>query len=295
MPLRLAAPADLDLRPLVWGLDRPPWSERVHLALGEGAEMAPLLASGEVDVALVPVHALAPMVAGVEIIPGMSRAATGSDPSVVLLHDRPLGELETVALPRPGHAAELLLRVLFAESGRKIRFEESRGSVGESLATWGAALLHGDDALRSAPPAGVKSLDLAGAWTALTGRPVVWSLWAARPGTVDRDTYALLHTVRTRGRHDAQVISGRLAPERSIEPGRLEQALETRAMYRLGTPQLEGLASLWKAAAERGWIEEPAPLRFLPLSEGSACHAKAELLRTLKRPGRPAPETRGRK
>ncbi len=284
MPLRLAAPADLDLRPLVWGLERSPWSERIELVLGETAEMAGLLASGGVDVALVPVHALAPMLAEVEIIPGMSRSASGPDPAVALVRTRPLREIESVAVSRRGHAAELLLRVLFAESGQPLRVEEGAASLRTGLEAAGALLLHGDEALSFPTPPGAARLDLSEAWMALTGRPIVWSLWAARPGAVDRDTYALLHTVRTRGRHDAPRIAERLAPGRGIAPDRLLEALETPAMYRLGTPQLEGLARLWRAAAERGWIEEPPAPRFLPLSEGSACHAKAEVLRALKGP-----------
>ena len=185
--------------------------------------------------------------------------------------------------------------MLFAESGQEIRFEEGRESVEASLAAAGAVLLHGDDALRAGTPDGTTKLDLSAAWDALTGRPIVWSLWAARPGAVDRDTYTLLHTVRTRGRHDARAIAERLAPPRGIDPARVEAALGTRAMYRLGTPQLEGLARVWSAAAARGWIREPQPLRFLPLSEGSACHAKAELLRTLGRPGKRSPERPGHK
>jgi chorismate dehydratase len=272
-PLRVGAPDRLETLPLVARLEHAAGPGRVALEFAPEDVLAERLAGRELDLALVGAHVPAGARGRYQLVPGMSVGGRGGPAAPRLEHRRPLAEVSTVASLVPGHAAEVLVAVLFAASGRTIEVRPAPGPAGEALRESDALLLAGDEAvLAPARPGG--TLDLAAAWHELTGHPFVWSVWAAWPGHVDRATYALLHTARTRGRHALAHLVARRAPP-GHDPAELEERLTRTLQYRLGSAQLAGLQALWDAAARHGLL--PAGFRpaFLPLSAGTACHRLA--------------------
>lgn len=268
---RAGAPDDLVVAPLVSGLDAPPVSERLELSWAPPCELARRLDAGELDLALLPAPEIARRAGAVEVVPGLAVASEG--PAGALLHLRvPLAEVRRIVSTAPGHAAETLVATLFAAGGRPVAIDPWPGPLEAALVAQGAVLVAGDDALRGDAPAGRSApqvLDLGAAWTELTGLPLVWWAWAARPGTIDRRTYGLLHAARTRGRRELESIAAR-GPERGVPLGRARAALDG-AVYRLGRRQLAGWRALCDAAARAGLLPSPVELTFLPLGTAARC------------------------
>ncbi len=253
--LRIAVPDDPLVDPLALPLRQGPLALRARVEVRPWARLGESLDGGDADVALLPAHLVIERAARVEIVPGISVASEGAIGAARLLHTGPLREVRTIESRAPGHVAEWLVDSLFVSSGAEPPRRVPNAADAILVAGRGA----GDD-----PASGLTALDLGAAWSELTGLPFVWYLWAARPDALDREGYALLHTARTRGRHA-------LAP-----------AIHPRTQHRLGSRQLDGLAAFWAAAARAGLAGESQPLRFLPLSQGSACRAKAEVLRAAR-------------
>jgi len=272
---RAGAPRDLIVAPLVFGLEEPPVAEQIELSIAPPLELARRLDDGALDLALLPAPEITRRAARVEVVPGLAVASEG--PAGALLHLRvPLGQVTRIVSTVPGHAAELLAATLFAAGGRPVAIDPWPGSLESALVAHGAVLVAGDDAMRWEGPGGRRDpqvLDLGEAWTELTGLPMVWWAWAARPETIDRRTYALLHAARTRARrHPDAVVAGAVA--RGIALERARDALNG-AIFRLGRRQLEGWRALGQAAGDRGLLPKPARLRFLRLRAGGGCPAAA--------------------
>lgn len=253
--LRIAVPDDPLVDPLALPLRQGSLAPRTLVEVRPWARLGEALDQGDTDVALLPAHLVIERAARVEVVPGISVSSEGAIGAARLLHAGPLRAVRTLLSRAPGHVAEWLVDALFVSSGAEPPRRVSDAPDAILEASPGAA---GD------PPHGFTALDLGTAWSELTGLPFVWYLWAARPEALDREGYALLHTARTRGRHA------------------LAQTIHPQTQHRLGSRQLLGLTAFWAAAARVGLADEPQPLRFLPLSQGSACRAKAELLRAAK-------------
>jgi len=277
---RAGAPGDLVAAPLVYGLDAPPVAEQIELSIAAPLELARRLDEGALDLALLPATEIVRRAAAVEVVPGLAVGSEG--PSGALLHLRvPLEKVSRIVSTAPGHAAELVAAILFAAGGRPVEIDRWSGPLESALVAHGAVLVAGDDALRWAASGGRRDprvLDLGAAWTELTGLPVVWWAWAARPGTIDRRTYGLLHAARTRARRDLDAIAA-WAPARGIALERARGGLNG-AVYRLGRRQLEGWKACGRAACELGLLPEPANLTFLPLGAARGCPVAATARRS---------------
>ena len=276
LALRLGAPPDFEAGVVVAGFDRPPLSWRIALERRPYAELVDALDAGTLDVALVPVHLYAARLAArVELVPGMALGSDGTSSTARLWTAAPLASLRHIASRAPDHAAEAAVAALFHASGRAVEVVSGppAGSVEDTLHAHGAVLVCGDEAACRDAPGGVQTIDVGAAWRELTGLPVVSAVWAACPGRVNRDTYALLHGARTRGRQHAGALAAEHAAAFGLPaPERLVAAVESAVSYRLGRRQLDGLNALWSAVRGLpGGAEVPEP-RFLPLAQGSACH-----------------------
>ncbi len=273
MPVRwrAGAPGDLAAAPLICGLDAPAADGPFELSIAPPLELARRLDEGTLDLALLPASEIARRADAVEVVPGLAVASEG--PADAILHLRvPLAEVRRIVSTAPGHAAELVAATLFASGGRAVAIEPWPGPPEAALVAHGAVLVAGDDAWRLEAVAGRHSpppLNLGAAWTELTGLPMVWWAWAARPGAIDRRTYGLMHAARTRGRRDLGAIAA-LGPARGIALERAQAGLNGMA-YRLGRRQLEGWNALRNAAHAQGLLPQPAHLAFLRLGAASGC------------------------
>lgn len=178
--------------------------ERVPIVRAVPSQLAPMLARGECDVALIPVVEHLRGV-GQEIISDACVGATGSVRSVLMFHHVPIQEIQSVAADLSSRTSVALLHVLLRDSfGINPPFIEARPDLPSMLASHNAALLIGDPALEAAqnPPAGVQVLDLGAAWTQLTDLPFIFAAWVTRrdlPPAMREEIAALLSQTRDDG------------------------------------------------------------------------------------------------
>jgi chorismate dehydratase len=144
-----------------------------------------ILADGKCDVALIPVIEHFRGV-GEQIISDACIGATGDVRSVLLFSRKPILEIETVALDTSSRTSVALLRIILADVyGLRPTWGTHGPDLDAMLEKNHAALLIGDPALearKTAAEKGLIVLDLAAAWTKLTGLPFVFAAWVTRRG-----------------------------------------------------------------------------------------------------------------
>lgn len=177
--VRLGCVQYLNSKPLIYGCDAP-------VRFAHPAELARDLASGALDVALVPVFA-ALRSPGYLAADDVAIACDGAVFSVFLAHRGPLAEVRRVALDPASLTSVNLLQVLLAEF-HGLRPEFVAKGCGES----DAKLLIGNQAIdfRVSAAADWQFLDLGEEWKRWTGLPFVFALWLMRPDLPDATTVA---------------------------------------------------------------------------------------------------------
>ncbi|HSL22347.1 MAG TPA: menaquinone biosynthesis protein [Vicinamibacterales bacterium] len=256
-PTRLGAVHYLNVRPLVYGLER---DARFSLRFDAPSRCASLLALGEIDLGMIPSIEYA-RAADYRIVPGLSISSCGEVASVALFSPVPVERVRTVAADTSSRTSVALLQVLCA---RRFciapEFRPMPPSPHEMLAACDAALIIGDPALFLDHAAlGVQKIDLGAEWLALTGLPFVWAFWAGRACAADRDLVARLQRARDEGvdRPDeiATAYSGGDAARASVGA----RYLKDNMRYGLGEPERAAIARYYREAAALGLAPAVAP------------------------------------
>ena len=266
--IRAGAVSYLNTRPLVFGIDQGMGADRLDLSYDVPSVLASRMAAGELDLALLPVVELA-HIPGLVIVPGLAIGSLGDCRSVLLVANKPLTEVRSVALDPESKTSNALARVLFAEAwGAAPSFAAGPRDLALALAEHDAAVRIGDKALFEPLPAGATAYDLGGAWTARTSLPFVFAVWAARPGIVDREVYETLHASRRAGSAAIPAIAadytwnGRQHPEAALS------YLRDAMRYRLGDPEVAAIRRFLAAAAAAGLIDTAPSIEFADVKRG---------------------------
>ena len=252
--LRAAAVSFLNARPLTAGLDASP---RVELILAEPSRCAAMLESGEVDLALLPVAALAGK--DYEIAPGIAIGADGPVQTVLLVGEQSPAIWDEVYLDTASRTSQVLARLVLAERGLHPAFTPMSADEGvpRAVGTKGALVI-GDRAFDAKKS---QILDLGREWTALTQLPMVFALWAARPGALTPEDVQELARAAQHGLGIRTEIAQGFARERGGDPERYRRYLTHRIRYGLGPHELVGLETFLDRAAKLGLLPE-TKLRF---------------------------------
>ncbi len=252
--IRVAAVSFLNARPLTVALED---SARVELVLAEPSACAALLERGEVEGALLPVGALAGR--DYEIVPGIGIGADGPVQTVVLVGEQSPAVWDEVYLDTASRTSVVLSKVLLAERGLHPKFTPMPADEGVPRArgTKGALVI-GDRAFD------VKAnhvLDLAREWNVLTGLPMVFAVWAGRPGVLQPEDVAELVRAAREGMGRRTEIAQAFAREKGGDPERYRRYLTHRLRYSLGPHELSGMETYLAKAAALGFLPETR-LRF---------------------------------
>jgi chorismate dehydratase len=261
--IRVGAVSYLNAKPLYYRLEE--WSDRVELSMDLPSRLAERLASGELDLAMIPsVEYLRGASTGYEILPGFAIAARGAVRSVKLFSRVPFEEVDRLALDEGSRTSQALARVwLEARHGvRPSTIETLPMGVSALESTADAVLVIGDRAMK-VPDAPFHSVvDLAEAWNELTGLPFVFALWVARPGVDLGDLPDVLARCRAEGLADAGELAARYGPRLGIDLDVCVDYLTRVLSYELGEPEVEGLRRFARMAADLGLAPEGADLVF---------------------------------
>jgi chorismate dehydratase len=124
-----------------------------------------------------------------------------------------------------------------------------------------AALIIGDPAL-TADTKGLRVLDLGEEWSALTGLPFVFALWAARRAAPLPDGVRPFLESRQMGVANIPGIARESAPRLGLPPAEIEAYLRANIHFHLGSDEARGLELFFRRAVELGLAPGGRPIRF---------------------------------
>jgi len=276
MVFRIAAVSFLNAIPLIDWFDQTR-DDRVVLSCDLPSRLGGLLASGEADVAMLPV---------VEIFRGVSPgmlwgtgiACLGDVDTVKLYHRGEVAQLTSVAVDRGSRTSVALLRILLKEQfGIHPVFTEIKPRTDWRPAAGEGALFIGDSCfelekdLREKGETDVLGYDLGGAWLELTGLPFVFAAWAVAPGFVEkagdegvRELTDLLTRARDHGLAHLKEIAareaaaGRLGHRGEATVEALDYYFRQSLRYVLGDEEMAGLRRFHELCVKHGVVPEGA-------------------------------------
>ena len=249
-PVRLGAVSYLNVRPLVYGLERR--TDLVTLRFDLPAVCARLLASGDIDLGMVPSIAYLDRPDD-RVVPGVCIGSEGPVNSVAIFSRVPLSRVRRLALDTSSRTSAILTQILCARRfAITPTFVPHAPDLDAMLAAADAALLIGDPALFARVPAGVEKIDLGAAWTDMTGLPFVWAFWAGPSGPVSSEVVRLLQATADEGmRHSDEIADAYCAP-RAEDQELARRYLRSNLRFRLDSRAVEGVHRFYREAAALG-------------------------------------------
>ncbi len=257
---RLGAVHYLNVRPLVYGLDRDP---DFALRFDAPSRCADLLKAREIDLGMIPTIEFA-RAANYRIVPGLAIGSFGPVASVAMFTKVPVDRIKTIAADTSSRTSVALLHVLCARKfGIDPQFQPMAPDAQQMLARADAALIIGDPALFLDYEAiGVTKVDLGAEWSEMTGLPFVWAFWAGHHDAIDRDGIERLQRARDYGvRHTDEIGNAYCAGD----PPRMKVAreyLRDNMRYGLGDAERRALETYYGYAAELGLVDAPRRPEF---------------------------------
>ena len=266
--------------PLAWGILEGPQKDQFDAVFSTPAECAAQLASGEVDIGLIPSIEYQ-RIPGTRIVAGPAVASHSRALSVILLSLVPLFRIRSVAHDSASRASVALTQVILNEFyGNKPEFRPGDPDPVSMLADNDAALLIGDPALRhrfenqlpdvekekefvrdGAEP--VQTFDLMERWNNLTGLPFVFAFWAARKGFKDTTIAEGLTESRTFGLENLKTIAERYQEKLGIDKAFLLDYLQKNMDYHMDSDGVAALGQFYQMAAQAGALKSVRGIEFL--------------------------------
>lgn len=168
----------------------------IHEALPSACAAA--LESGEADLALLPVGAYAQM-PELEVVPELAIAARGAVETVVVIGHCPLEEATEILLDGASRTSVALLKVLLHAKGLSPTLTPTPHGEGAPAVTGTTCALVIGDAAFGLGEQFPHVTDLGSAWFQLTGLPMVFAFWAAKPGVLTDAHVKALQAAKVRG------------------------------------------------------------------------------------------------
>jgi predicted solute-binding protein len=261
MKKKLSIVSYLNSFPLAWGFLHGPQREMFISEFSVPARCADRLASGEVEVGLIPAIECQ-RIHGLKIVPGLSIASRQEVESVLLLSRKPAEQLKMVAVDTSSRTSVGLLAILCREKfGCNPQLVPIQLDLEGMLDACSAALLIGDAALKCRKD-GLMVYDLGAEWAAMTGKPFVYALWASRVELSAKEIEAFHGSFRFGQENLEQIVSSQ-SVQLGLKAVLIESYLTKRICYSLDVETLKGLEMFYSLAARHGLISNPHPLDFL--------------------------------
>lgn len=264
MPINLGTAPFLNARPLVHALERDGAGDGFNVMYFEPSVLRGKLDEGAVDVGLVPSVELL-RGGGLVVLPGISISSFGKVDSVVLASRRDMESVGTVAVDSGSRSSAALLRIVFelflGVSPEYVAREPGNGFFDGV----DAGMLIGDRGLR-ALHLGLADFpltyDLGEMWTAKTGLPFVYAVFAAKKGVPLGDGPGRLLSARERGEGLVSEIAAAEAERLGLAKEQCATYLGSRIRYGLGGREIEGLLRYRELLANLGEMEAGGGIEF---------------------------------
>ncbi len=272
--LRISAISYLNTAPLMWDFEHEPGRtklrEQFDVTYTIPSACAKALRDGTADIGIIPAAAYA-SIPGLVILPGVAIAARNAVRSILLVSNKPLDQVKSVAMDTSSMTSEALCKVLLEKwlVGR-LEYAPMAPDLEKMLGACDAALLIGDPALLVDRSRYVTTLDLAEEWRRFTGKPFVFAFWAVREDAVANlkpglDLAGTFQRSRDHGLEPASLenIVREWAPRLKQNDHSVMSYLTESIHYFLDEACLDGLHLYYRYATEFGALSKIPELRFL--------------------------------
>jgi chorismate dehydratase len=232
------------------------------------SECAARLASGEADIGLIPIAALA-TTRGLRILPGCTIASKTRVRSLLLVRraHQPLDSLRSVAADTASRTTIAYVRILFHKWGHaEVPFVPMAANLDRMLERADAAIIIGDPALLALEEranrferTGEELVyhDLAHEWRALTGLSFVSAVWGiACSGVLDESIAQDFIQSRDHGLEHIDALVEEWSRRLPISEQTIRSYLTTNIHYVLDEECVEGMRGFFRMAAEIGVLPE---------------------------------------
>ena len=266
--LRVAAIRFLNPAPLMWDFEHPPvapeLAERYELSWMLPSQCADQLASGDADIGLVPIAALA-VIPGLRILPGCTIASKQSVRSLLLVHpaSQPIAKIRSVAADTASRTTIAYTRILFHKwRNANVPFIPMAAELDSMLERADAAILIGDPALMALEERANRFertgeqlvyLDLAEEWRNLTGLPFVSAVWGTTVawGSPVGDSIAQdMIRSRDHGLENIDALVKHWSRQLPLSEQTIRSYLTNNIHYVLDEECIEGMRGFFRMAAE---------------------------------------------
>ncbi|MFQ3652397.1 MAG: menaquinone biosynthesis protein [Gemmataceae bacterium] len=259
MTIRVGAVNYLNTKPLIYDFET--LAPEAELVLDLPSRLADQLASGDLDVALIPV--IEYFRAGDYcIVPDISIATRGPVLSVTLFSRKHWAEIQSVALDVGSRSSAALTQLLLRKRyGVTPRLQPLPLDTPADDLDTDAVLLIGDRAMRACLPGYDYAFDLGREWYEWTNLPFVFAVWAVRPGVDLGHVAWVLQECKRRGLRRAGLIAQREAAGLHLDAGFCRRYLTDILHYDLGPRERAGLMHYYTLASELGLAPRGVVLR----------------------------------
>jgi predicted solute-binding protein len=214
------------------------------------AECADRLLDGTADIGIVPVAHL--LRQELEIFRGAGIASRGAVRTILLVSKVPFGEIRSLAADAASRTSVLLARILLAQRyGAEPALLSMPADLPAMLESADAALIIGDPALRLDPAElPFPSLDLGAEWTAWSGLPMVFAVWAGSKTVWSREReQVFVDSCRYGLAHLDDIVQSEHAA-RGVTPELARRYLTENVVLELGHREYAGLELFLQHAAQ---------------------------------------------
>ncbi len=175
--IRVGAVNYLNTKPLIEGLQE--FAPNVRLSLELPSRLADQMKAGELDVGLIPVVEFF-RAGNYTYIPNCSISSRGPVLSVTLFSRVPFADIRSVSLDEGSRTSAALTKILLKSNS--VQYHPLALSSPADAVETDAVLLIGDRAMKACLPGFEFSYDLGQEWFERTLLPMVFAVWAVRPG-----------------------------------------------------------------------------------------------------------------
>ena len=222
--------------------------------------------AGTADIGIIPSAAYA-HICGLSILPGVAIASRQAVRSILLVSEKPMDDIRSVALDSSSLTSAALTRVLFEKcwgGGRK--FISMPPNLTAMLGRHDAALLIGDPALK-VDRSRYLTWDLGDEWVHLTGKPFVFAFWAVTNLAAHQarvDLAAIFQESRDHGLEPENLAqtAKTWGPRLGMSQEDVLQYLTKNIHYYLDDACLEGLEQFYRYAYELHVLPRAPDLHF---------------------------------
>jgi len=267
--LRISAISFLNTAPLMWDFDHAGAAANFEISYTVPSACAAALAANQADIGIIPAFTYAE-IPNLLILPDIAIAAKDRVRSILLVSNKKMEDIRTVAADTSSRTSVALLQVLFAkflDGARALRPHPP--DLEAMLRDQDAALLIGDTALQVAVDAGYQLYDLAELWHEFTGQTFVFAVWAVREDSLGRkpaglDLTKVFQQSRDHGLQPASIerIAQDWSPRLNLSRDIIREYLTQNIHYDLDAQALAGLKLFFQLSQEIGLIESVPELRF---------------------------------